>query len=158
MPEFDSLGWSREKLDGSLARSIRSSIRLRRRERGRGGHRYRFNTLKNLWAVDVIHAVVNHTDDPEWQYYYNHPSEGWLLISWHLTRREAQAAAELPLPPELVPTVASRATVEGWHVLAGWKKDKFTMDVPCTSEEIAGEIEETFQVIGCHTSKSLVTA
>lgn len=154
--DFDPFGWQKQKPDQEIARAIRRDIHLHRRERGRGGHRYRFATLKSLWTVDIIHAVLNHKDDPVWQRYYNHPSQGWLLVDWYMTRREAQAAAELPLPEDILRPTPALAPEIGWHVYAGWQSSKWTMDVPCSSWETACEIDAVFAEIGCYATKTLV--
>ena len=151
--DFEIFGWKKAKTDGELARSIQLSVRMHGREAGRGGHRYRLSHLKNLWHVDDIHAVVNHTDDPSWQYWRN-TAKGWILVDWRMTRREAQALAEFPLPVEEATEPAAQRP--GWHVYAGFDLP-YTMDVPCRSELIADEIEEVFQLLGCETSKRQVS-
>lgn len=146
--DFQTFGWEKQKNDSAVAKSIRASVHQQRRERGRGGHRFRYSTLKAIWSVGETHAVLNHTDDTTWQYWRN-TNGGWLLVSWHLTRREAQASAELPLPADLA--IPLRVSEAGLHVYAGWQQGSYTMDVPCSSDEIAQDIKEAFEIIGCHT-------
>ena len=76
--------WTKAKtLDGDLANEIRKDIRRNRKEHGRGGHRFHYSELKNIWHVDHVHAVINHNDDPSWQHYYNDPKDGWQLVHWY---------------------------------------------------------------------------
>lgn len=148
------LPWKKQPLDGEVARSIRHDIRMHRRERGRAGHRFRYDDLQVLWAASNKYAVLRHLSDPVWQFFYNHPTEGWKLISWHFTRREAQVAACQPIPE---PKVKAQPVKEGIHVLAGWPKKKKTMRVPCSSPETAGAVEAAFLHLGCEVKRELVT-
>jgi hypothetical protein len=148
--DFNLMNWEKQKNDSSLARAIRSDTRLHRRERGRGGHRFHFSALKGLWSVENIHAVLNHKDDPAWLYFYNHPQQGWILVDWRMTRREAQALAELPQEYQVLyaEQAVEKSQVPGWHVHAGEKEHETSIDVSCRSEEIADDIREVFQEIG----------
>lgn len=150
--------WEKQKNDSSLARAIRADIRAHRRERGRGGHRFRFSHLKGLWSVGEIHAVLNHKDDPAWQYYYNHPKQGWILVDWRMTRREAQALAELPQEYQALyaEQAVEKSSVPGWHVYAGWSPGEYSMDVLCTTFDIACEVDAVFSEIGCVTRKDQI--
>jgi hypothetical protein len=143
--------WTKAKdyADDLVANSIRRDVRRYRREYGRAGHRFRFATLKNLWYVDMVHAVLSHSDDPVWQHWYNDGKEGWKLVAWYGTRREAQAAAERPIAtPEDRPT----STESGLFILAGWGSH-YSMRVRCRPETIA-DIGAVFAALGCRT-KSL---
>jgi hypothetical protein len=153
--DFEVLPWKKQDADGEVSKHIRRHVRLYRRERGRGGHRFRYATLKSLWSADAIHVVLNHKDDPSWQYWYNDPRQGWNLISWHLTRREAQVAAEMP-HPDLTPE--PKFLTEGLYVLAGWSDENYTMKVACSSEGTADQIIAVFTGIGCVATKSLLAA
>lgn len=147
---FNSLEWARAKThDVDIVHAIRHDVRKYRREKGRAGHRFRFATIKNIWYVDEIHAVINHTDDPLWQYWYNHPQDGWILVHWYTTRREAQAAAELPHPEQ---SVTAKPFIEGIYVRAGWDMDNYTMRVTCSSDRTAVDIQSIFRKLGCFTS------
>jgi hypothetical protein len=148
--DFYSHTWIKAKdNDADIVQAIRRDIRINRRERGRAGHRFRHSTLKNVWYVDLIHAVVNHTDDPVWQHYYNHPRDGWVLVNWHMTRREAQAAAEQPYVEQ---EVADRPDgPKGLYVIADWPghDNGYPIKVHCSSPQIAGELKGVFESIGC---------
>ena len=154
MADFESLSWVKQPVDGDFARAIRKDVRLYRRERGRGGHRFSMNFIKTLWvADDSMHAVLNHIDDLVWQMFYRHPTQGWLLIHWYDTRREAQAAAESD-HPELV---SRRPTVHpGINVLANFPHRDNRMRVHCSSDYTATVVEETFVKIGCITAREVV--
>jgi hypothetical protein len=156
MSEFEIFQWKKEKLDSEVPRAIRHDARLYRRERGRGGHRFRFSTLKNVWAVDEIWAVLNHKDDPIWQLWHNHGRHGWILVDWRLTRREAQALAELPLAVSADLVVPQSVRRPGWYVIAGEKEYTDTIDVACSSEEIADDIKEVFHNIDFWAAKGQV--
>lgn len=156
MPDFAALEWSKQSLTGDVAKALRKDVRTYRRERGRGGHRFSYNYLKTLWAADDgLHAVCNHIDDSAWQMWYRHPTDGWIMIDWHLTRREAQAAAESK-HPELVERKPK--IFPGINVLAGWPDRDPTMRVHCSSEATATVVSEAFDKIGCITRRELVPA
>lgn len=147
------LNWKKQALDGEVARAVRHDTRMHRRERGRGGHRFRFDDLKALWHVGD-YVVLTHHSDSIWQLYHRDPEQGWLLISWFFTRREAQVAALHPLP-DITPK--PKRAVEGVHVLAGWPDGEKTMRVPCGTSYTAEVIEAAFASIGCETERELVT-
>lgn len=156
MSDFQVIEWVKCDNDGDLARELRKNIRQHRREKGRAGHRFAFTFLKTLWvADDDHHAVLNHVDDTVWQMWYRHPVEGWVLISWHATRREAQAAAESSHPQLVVPKVRIHP---GINVLAGWPGRELNMRVACSSEYTADVIGEIFAKLGCGTRRELVSA
>ena len=144
------LNWKKQPLDGEVSKGLRKGIRQYRRERGRGGHRFRYDDLKALYSVgDFI--VLTHHGDSIWQLYHRHPQNGWFLISWHFTRREAQIAALHPLP-DLTPK--PKKIKEGIHVLAGWDDPMVkTMRVHCSSTWTADCIEAAFQSLGCLTER-----
>jgi hypothetical protein len=157
--DFEVLPWKKQPVDGEVAKSIRKDVRTFRKERGRGGHRFRFATLKSLWSADAIHVVLNHSDDSAWQYWYNDARQGWSLISWHMTRREAQVAAEMP-HPDLTPE--PKFLAEGVYVLAGWPRENgeadYTMKVACSTDKTADEILAVFTHLGFVATKSLLAA
>lgn len=154
MADFESLSWVKAPTDGEVARAIRKNVRMHRREKGRGGHRFAQSFLKTLWvADDGRHAVLNHIDDLTWQMFYRHPESGWGLIHWYATRREAQASAE-SAHPDLVfqaPTIYS-----GINILAHFPDRKNRMRVHCSSDYTATVIEETFMKLGCITRREVV--
>jgi hypothetical protein len=156
--DFELPHWTNQPLDGDVALSIRHDVRQYRRERGRGGHRFRHSHLKSLWSVEDIHAVLNHNDDPAWQYWYHDARQGWLLVDWFSTRREAQAFVDM----NPVPTIVIHGTnVDDTpiHVLAGWPDPEYpellpkdyTMRVPCRSDYTASVVIEVFEKVGCLT-------
>lgn len=154
--DFDALDWSKQPTDGPVSQAIRRDVRKHRRERGRGGHRFSLNYLKTVWsASDGSHVVLNHVDDLIWQMWYRHPEQGWVLMDWLSTRREAQAAAETHQPelsdsrPDMPP---------GIYVLAAWPGRPSTMRVHCSSERTADDITEVFARLGCDTQRELVDA
>jgi hypothetical protein len=147
MARYKPPEWEKVELDGPTAMAMRHDTRKFRREKGRAGRRFQFVRLKSLWTADGIHAVCNHLNEAEWLYFHRTALQGWLLMSWHGTRREAQAAAELPLP-DLTPK--PKPTTPGLHVKAGWThKRGVTMDVACHSEYTAGVVADIFDKLGC---------
>jgi hypothetical protein len=158
MADFTALEWVKHPTDQTLAQNLRRNVRQKRTERGRGGHRFSMNYLKTLWgASDGIHAVLNHVDDPVWQMWYEHPEQGWMLISWHATRREAQAAAESRHPEIMDPEPTVRP---GLNLVAGHpsRPGKYPIRVLCSSEHTATELEGIFDRLGFHTRRELVAA
>jgi hypothetical protein len=146
--------WASEPLDGSLARALRRDIRARRRDKGRGGHRFRFADLKELRAgLDdgaAVCAVLTHNEDPVFQHWAHHPTDGWLLIDWYERSTFAMKAAQ-----EFVwPVREADSRPPGTYVLAGSKPThpdqevRFTMRVHCRSKNIAIAIAETFRSLG----------
>jgi len=154
--DFRAFQWVNLLPSHDLASAIRHDVRLRRRERGRGGHRFNYRTLKSLWSADGIHAVLNHKDDSTWQLWYDDPTLGWDMVHWYGTRREAQAAAEMPHPER---KTAQSSPEHGTFVLAGWPNSTHdTMKVHCSSASIADDIMAAFTAIGCSAKKEQVTA
>ena len=161
MPDFELTDWSNQPLDGEVAHSIRHDVRAFRRERGRGGHRFRYTHLKTLW-VSAAYAVLNHTDDQVWQLWYQDARQGWLLVDWCRTRREAQAVADAnPIPKELV-IHGTDARDSMITVRAGWPDPQYpdlppkvyTMKVGCATPYTAEQITAVFERIGCLTEKA----
>ena len=143
--DFHSLQWSQLKHDHEVIAELRRDVRVHRRETGRAGHRFNPATLKNVWAADDVHLVLNHTDDPAWQHWH-HGAQGWYLVHWHPSRREAQAAAELPLRTVPVDVVDM---VVGLRVEAGWPGRGSTMIVTCSSPATAEDVAKVYSNIGC---------
>lgn len=155
MPDFQALEWRKAATTDLVAQAIRKDVRSYRRERGRAGHRFSLNHVKSLWAAnDGAHAVLNHLDDEAWQMWYRHPETGWAMVSWHLTRREAQAAAEngksAPRNSEL------KEPDPGLYVLAGSNPDRMTIRTHCRSEIAATDIEAVYAKLGFATARETV--
>lgn len=166
MSDFDdALIWAKQPTDADVAQALRKNVRKYRTERGRHGHRFSMKYLKTVWsAADDLHVVLNHVDDPTWQMWYQHPDKGWTMISWHGTRREAQAAAEGQHVDRVEPIVAHKA---GINLLAGWADEPyrrrrtevdFTMRIHCQTERTVSELEEIFSRLGCLTKREMVSA
>lgn len=154
MLDFLALSWRKQPIDGALAQSIRRDVRKHRRERGRAGHRFSQPYLKTLWgSIDNDHAVLNHVDDLAWQMWFRDPRIGWWMVSWHLTRREAQAAAENVRP---APLLEERAPDPGLYVLAGSSEDRLTIRTQCSSEYSAEQLEETYAGLGFITRRETI--
>lgn len=143
--DFHSLLWRQVKHDHENVSELKRDIRTYRRETGRAGHRFNPATLKNVWSSGGVHLVINHVDDPVWQHWHHGP-EGWYLVHWHLSRREAQAAAELPLRT-VPPTPPGK--VSGLRVVAGWPGRAGTMVVKCSSPTTAEDVAKVYSNIGC---------
>ena len=146
---MEILDWKKAPVDGDEARALRRDIRMRRRERGRGGHRFRFDDLKALWVAstpDGDAAVLTHHGDSIWQLWRHDDTRGWLLTSWHFTRREAQVAA---LKPVEHPEPPRRDLAPGIHVVASWPKQKPSIRVICTTPYTAQALEDVMTSLGC---------
>jgi len=152
MPDFHCLEWHKQPIDSPVALAIRRDVREHRRERGRGGHRFSLNHVKSLWSAnDGRHVVLNHVDDPAWQMWHR-DNAGWSMVSWHQTRREAQAAAENDsAPPEAKIT-------SGIYVLAGSDPERMTIRTHCTSAATADDIEAVYVKLGFTTARETVGA
>jgi hypothetical protein len=84
------MNWTKQPLTQGLARSLRAATR---RHPHIDGHTFGFSDLKELWVADDVHVICTHDHDPVWQYWYQHPEKGWMPISIHDTRQQAQQAA-----------------------------------------------------------------
>lgn len=143
--DFYSLKWVQLKHDHGTIAELRRDVRTYRRENGRAGHRFNVATLKNVWSADGVHVILNHTDDPIWQHWHL-GAEGWYLVHWHTSRREGQAAAELPLR---MVSADPTASVAGLRVEAGWPGRGVTMITACSAPATADDIAKVYSNIGC---------
>lgn len=143
--DFQALQWARLKHDHEVVAEIRRDVRTYRRETGRAGHRFNAATLKNVWSSDGVHVILNHLDDPTWQHWHL-GAEGWYLVHWYTSRREGQAAAELPLRAVSAEPIMC---VTGLRVVAGWPGQGGSMIVKCSSPTIAEDIAKVYANIGC---------
>lgn len=155
-----SLSWEKHSLDGPFAVDLRRGIRARRREKGRGGHRFRYDDLKTLWGAKDrkgIHAVLNHNEDKLWQYWFK-DEDGWKLQCWFKLMKDAQAEAEKPRPK---PAVVPSKVEPGSYVHAAWMapyRGRKPMVIRCQSDSTAEVISELFQKLGCSTEIKTVAA
>lgn len=147
--------WNKEPVDGALAIALRRGIRQRRREKGRGGHRFRYDDLRSFWSLGENIAVVDHREDRWWQVWIKDSERGWYLEGWHRRLKDAQAQAEKPRPkPKPLP---KPKIPPGKYVHAAWSIDRYRrkdgrpMVVRCQSDYTAGVISEVFQRLGCAT-------
>lgn len=157
-----SLTWSQEPVDGKSAAHLRREVRARRREKGRGGHRYVFRDLKELHVVrrdgEVVYAVLTHHEDPMWQLWGWQDDKGWMLLDWYEKFPQATRAAERHVWPveEQPPAPVS----PGIYVLAGWARPntatKYTMRVHCRSKTVAIAVAEAFHRVGAVTEREEV--
>lgn len=89
--------WFNHKIDGELAQTIRRDLRLYRREKGRGGHKFLFKDLLSIYSTEgdnPAHVIVTHHDDSAWQHYWRHPERGWMQQKTYDTEDEAKQAVE----------------------------------------------------------------
>lgn len=78
--------WTKQALTGNLARQIRASTR---RKPSIDGHTFSYNDLKEMWLTGES-VVITHHQDPVWQLWSVAPGGGWLPVSVHDTREQAQ--------------------------------------------------------------------
>jgi hypothetical protein len=132
------MNWEKQPLTRALARSLRAGSRGIEL----AGQRFRYNDLKELWAVDDIHAVLTHEGDKSWQYWF-HGAHGWTLVGVYPTRKEAQAAAGQPQDDD--------ALEPGTYVMARWDENGRWMRVRSSSDRITENLCDIFKNLGCET-------
>lgn len=125
-----------------LTRAVARSLRAGSRGIELAGQRFRYNDLKELWAVDDIHAVLTHEGDNCWQYWF-HGAHGWTLVGVYPTRKEAQAAAGQPQDDD--------ALEPGTYVMARWDENGRWMRVRSSSDRITENLCDIFKNLGCET-------
>ena len=125
-----------------LTRAVARSLRAGSRGIELAGQRFRYNDLKELWAVDDIHAVLTHEGDKSWQYWF-HGEHGWTLVGVYPTRKEAQAAAGQPQDDD--------ALEPGTYVMARWDENGRWMRVRSSSDRITENLCDIFKSLGCET-------
>lgn len=144
------LQWIKHPVDGDFAKALRRGIRMNRREKGRGGHRFIYGDLKTLWGSGDNYAILIHDTDRYWQFWWRHPERGWFLQSWHRLLSEAKEEAESPRILEV-----PNSPTPGTYVCAEWKepyRGKAPMMVRCHTEYTTKEIRDVFERLGCATS------
>jgi hypothetical protein len=139
--------WSKQPLDGPIAKALRRDIRTHRREGGRDGHRFDYADLRTLWYADP-HVVLTHHGDTIWQYWYRHDRHGWLLGSCAERLRDAQRFAEAPrmeMTDDPIPKT-------GLFVCGaiGERKEP-TISVHCRSTYTASEVSAVLGRLGYRT-------
>lgn len=95
--------WFEHKVDSELSQTIRRDLRIYRREKGKGGHKFSFKDLLAIYSSEgdnPEHAVVTHHEDAAWQHYWRHPERGWMLQKSYATRDDADAAVDVFTPPK----------------------------------------------------------
>ena len=132
------MNWEKQPLTRAVARSLRAGSRGIEL----AGQRFRYNDLKELWAVDDIHAVLTHEGDKSWQYWF-HGAHGWTLVGVYPTRKEAQAAAGQPQDDD--------ALEPGTYVMARWDENGRWMRVRSSSDRITENLCDIFKNLGCET-------
>ena len=125
-----------------ITRAVARSLRAGSRGIELAGQRFRYNDLKELWAVDDIHAVLTHEGDKSWQYWF-HGEHGWTLVGVYPTRKEAQAAAGQPQDDD--------ALEPGTYVMARWDDNGRWMRVRSSSDRITENLCDIFKSLGCET-------
>lgn len=125
-----------------ITRAVARSLRAGSRGIELAGQRFRYNDLKELWAVDDIHAVLTHEGDKSWQYWF-HGEHGWTLVGVYPTRKEAQAAAGQPQDDD--------ALEPGTYVMARWDENGRWMRVRSSSDRITENLCDIFKSLGCET-------
>ncbi len=155
-----ALTWEKHSNTGQFATEIRRGIRQYRREKGRQGHRFRYDDLKTLWGAKDrkgTHAVLTHHDDKLWQYWFK-DEDGWKLQSWFKLLKDAQNEAE---KPRAKPVVVPPKIEPGSYVHAAWVAPyhgQKPMVVRCQSDATAAYISELFQKLGCAVELKTVAA
>jgi hypothetical protein len=161
---LSDLTWQLEPVNKAIAQLLRRDIRAHRREKGRGGHRFKYSDISEIYAAYTDgeladHILVHHNDDPVWQDWCNHPEDGWILCDWYPSLQQAQQAAQIHSwePVEVTPEVDGREP--GIYVLAGWPGRTTTpIRVHCHSKNIAITIADILRGLGLMTSQETVAA
>ena len=154
-----TLEWTEHKVDGDFAKEIRKGIRLYRREKGRQGHRFRFDDLRVLWGAHDRkgkYALASHNEDRLWQFWYCDPEEGWKLQSWFKHLKDAQEEAERPIAA----TISDKPQrAPGNYIHASWdgKTKGNPIRVRYTSDYTRDTLADIFDKLGCTVTYSEVS-
>lgn len=146
--------WTHELIDGDLARALRRDIRLKRREKGRGGHRFRYDDLVELMQCGS-HVLVTHKEDQHWQHWYRDGDDGWKLQGWHDTLGAAKVAVEAFSPPAKTPGTPGGP---GLYVRATWPRQDRPrgIRVKCATPRTAAALEDIFTKLGYEARQETV--
>jgi hypothetical protein len=132
----------RHPLNQGMARTLRASTRASHPEIE--GHSFHYGALRELWASeDRCHVVLTHDEEDGWQYWAKNPEGVWELISIHVNRIEAEAAAggnHSPPPPS-----------PGTYFIAHRPEGR-SIRVHCTTEEAVETLTGIFTKLGYETS------
>jgi hypothetical protein len=147
--------WHRQPITGSVAKAIRKDNRTYRREKGRQGHRFRYDELRSVWLAGEDFVIVTHQVDRTWQLWWRHPEKGWMLQSWHSLLSEAKEEAENPRLPDKLRGPLKNGT----YVCAEWRAPYHGRDpimVRCNTELTTVALSGVFQRLGCSVTLKTV--
>lgn len=150
--------WTQESTDGELAKFLRRDIRLHRREKGKGGHRYRYDDLTGLMVnANRDHVAATHLEDKHWQHWWRDGNEGWKLQGSYTTLASAQEAAEA-FTPMRKPPLAPRPASPGLYVRATWPRQERPrgIRVKCSTPRTAEVLTDIFTRLGYETKQEKV--
>lgn len=163
--------WFEQKTDSELSQAIRRDLRLYRREKGKGGHKFLFKDLLAICSDTddsdrAEHAIVTHHQDPAWQHYWRHPERGWMQQKAYATRDEAAAAVEVFTPPKIhfktavrdPETGESKPSETATYVFAGVDGGPKTMRVKVSSPWVEKQMAEVFARLGYETDRKTVSS
>lgn len=161
--------WTTSPIDGEIAAGIRRDNRKYRRDKGRGGHRFRFVDLRFLWVAGTSHAILTHYTDRCWQYWWRSPSQGWMLQSWHDSLTEAKEEAdsrELPVEEPLNGLsngdTSTGRRKPGVYITGVFKDEPYRdllppLTIRCSTEFSQGIYSNLLRELGCTVSRELVS-
>jgi hypothetical protein len=159
--------WTTTPVDGEIAAAIRRDNRKYRRDKGRGGHRFRYVDLRFMWIAGTSHVILTHYADRCWQYWWRHPSEGWMLQSWHDSLSEAKDQAE---SLSFVGSTNGHTNngdngsrrKPGVYVTGVWKDEPYRDHLPpltirCSTTFTQGIYVSILKDLGCSVTKEIVS-
>lgn len=165
--------WTTSPIDGPVVSAIRRDNRKFRREKGRAGHRFRFIDLRFLWVAGTNHAILTHYTDRSWQYWYRHPTQGWLMESYHENLADAKMDAEVKSLAEPDPhspkTNADNDSDDhnghrkpGVYVTGVWKEEPYRDHLPpltirCATQFSQGIYTKILKDLGCSVTQETVS-
>lgn len=149
--------WTQEPVDGDLAKTLRRDIRMHRREKGRGGHRFRYDDLADL-MVGGNHVAATHHEDKHWQHWWRDGDEGWKLQGSYTTLRSAQEAAAASVPIRQLPPPLPANLSAGLYVRATWPRQDRPrgIRVKCSTPRTAEVLTDIFTRLGYETKQENV--
>jgi hypothetical protein len=156
--------WFEHKKDGDLAKSIRRDLRLYRREKGKGGHRFVFKDLQEIWSTagDVPeHVLVTHYQDATWQHYWCHPERGWLQQGFYSSKDDAiQGVGEFTPPEDNFRTAARHPAgeTETYMVVSVDGKTETWRSKAATSPWVQKQMTDVLGRVGFTTRMETVAA
>jgi hypothetical protein len=144
--------WTEHKVDGDLAKQLRRELRMYRREKGKGGHKFSFKDLRAIYAPDtddVEHAIVTHNTDSAWLHFWRHQTRGWMQQQPYYSQDEAYQAVEAFEPYEPKPPPAgSHLRSDETYVVGGMPDRPGSIKVKTSSPWTTQQLNDIFHRLG----------